>query len=378
MLYDAEAAAEFLERFRELGATAREEIARLDREAAEARLLVKQLSTEVDRFGARTAQLRNRVREMELNLNNYDRVEIRDLFDSLVDTQMRQLMMQGQLDQLRLKEQNIANLQEQYHKLTDLLAIAPETLAPEPAPARAAVDTYDGRPTTGPLDPNTVQAPRAQIMQRIIQAQEDERQLVARQIHDGPAQSLTNLILRAEICERLLNIDTNRARTELAGLKAMVTNTLQETRRFIFDLRPMALDDLGLMPTLRKYVQTVSERSKVSVTLSFHGREERMPNYVEVALFRIVQEAVANAIIHGSPSVVRVAFEVANGTLHLEVQDDGAGFDTAAALADAHERKTVGLAGMLERAEAIGAEIDIHSEPGRGTTIALDLPIQAR
>src|SRR5205823_5359262 len=86
-----------------------------------------------------------------------------------------------------------------------------------------------------------------------------------------------------------------------------VTNTLQETRRFIFDLRPMALDDLGLMPTLRKYVQTVSERGKVPVTLSFHGREERLVNYVEVALFRIVQEAVGNAIQHGAPSVVRRA-----------------------------------------------------------------------
>ena len=375
MAFDAKAANDFLKRCQELAETAQAELDRLDREATDARLLIKQLGTEVDRFGSRSAQLRARLREMELNLNNYERTDIRDLWDSLLDTQTRQLTIQGQLDQLRMKEQGITNLQQHLYKLTDLLASAPEQRAVEAADEPKLVEV-----ATGPLLAFHANGhgPKPEAVQRIIQAQEDERQLVARQIHDGPAQALANLILRAEICERLINMDTNRARTELAGLKAMVTNTLQETRRLVFDLRPMALDDLGLVPTLRKFIQTVSERSKVNVTLGYHGREERLANYTEVAIFRIVQEAVTNAIQHASPSVVRVDLDVKDGALHLEVQDDGTGFDTNRALADAKERKTVGLAGMLERAEAIGADLNIGSDPGRGTTITLDLALPAK
>ncbi len=379
MPYDAARAAEFLERVRELADAARAELERLDREASDGRLLMKQLSTEVDRFGARVAQLRARLREMDLNLNNYDRTDIRNLWDSLLDTQTRQLTIQSQLDQLRLKDQHITTLQHQLNRLIDLAVQAPETLAPDPVVQRAVLsDPADrtGQLNTGGLNGGRM-GNRAAIMKRIIQAQEDERQLVARQIHDGPAQSLANLILRAEICERLLSLDTNRARGELSGLKAMVTNTLQETRRFIFDLRPMALDDLGLMATLRRYVQTVAERSKCPVSLDIRGPEERLPNYVEVAIFRIIQEAVGNALQHASPNAVRVLIEAGNAELRVTVQDDGTGFDTETALADARERKTVGLAGMYERAEAIGADLQIRSEPARGTTVTLSLPTAA-
>ena len=92
-------------------------------------------------------------------------------------------------------------------------------------------------------------------------------------MHDGPAQTMTNLVLRAEICERLIDIDVARARTELAGLKTMVNGSLQATRGFIFDLRPMILDDLGLEPTLRGYLRQFSEKNKLEVNLSVHRPE---------------------------------------------------------------------------------------------------------
>ena len=119
------------------------------------------------------------------------------------------------------------------------------------------------------------------------QAQEDERLRVSRQIHDGPAQTMTNLVLRAEICERMLDMDTTRAKAELSGLKSAVNTTLQETRRFIFDLRPMILDDLGLEPTLRRYVQQFAEDYKIEAGVTINGLNGRLPIPQEVAVFRI-------------------------------------------------------------------------------------------
>ncbi len=132
----------------------------------------------------------------------------------------------------------------------------------------------------------------------MIQAQENERLWVSRQIHDGPAQTMTNLVLRAEICERLLDLDIARAKSELSGLKSIVNTTLQDTRRFIFDLRPMILDDLGLEPTLRRYIQQFTDKFKVEVGVTINGMNGRLPSQLEVAIFRIVQEALMNVAKH--------------------------------------------------------------------------------
>src|SRR4029453_3616233 len=130
-----------------------------------------------------------------------------------------------------------------------------------------------------------------QAVAQVIQAQEDERLRVSRQIHDGPAQTMTNLVLRAEICERLLDLDVVRAKAELSGLKSGVTPPLQAPRRFIFDLRPMILDDLGLEPTLRRYMQQFTENNKIEAGVTINGLNGRLPLQLEVAVFRIVQEA---------------------------------------------------------------------------------------
>src|SRR5262249_348424 len=146
-----------------------------------------------------------------------------------------------------------------------------------------------GDAATAPAASISIATPQQTIL-RIIDAQEKERQLLARQMHDGPASSLSNLVLQAEVVERLFNLDPTQARTELGVLKTAVNATFQRTRDFIFNLRPMMLDDLGLFPTLRRYVQEYQNKTQINAQLTIMGKDRRLPAHTEVILFRVIQE----------------------------------------------------------------------------------------
>jgi two-component system sensor histidine kinase DegS len=214
------------------------------------------------------------------------------------------------------------------------------------------------------------------IIVRIVNAQESERQRLARQMHDGPAQSLTNLILQAEICERLFDTDPVRARTELAGLKDAVTGTFKKVREFIFDLRPMMLDDLGLNPTLKRYVQDFESKSNLACNLTITGKEQRLPPHAEVTVFRVIQSLLNNVREHAHATHVEINLDLSPGHLKATVEDDGSGFDVAEAMAAARQRKTMGLVTIMEQVEMLGGEIQFDSGLGRGTKVQLSLPIQ--
>ncbi len=129
----------------------------------------------------------------------------------------------------------------------------------------------------------------------MVEAQEAERQRLARQMHDGPAQSLTNFILQAEICQRLFDRNPARAEEELTNLKTAASSTFQKVRDFIFDLRPMMLDDLGLVPTIRRYVEAFQEKTEIETQLNILGDERRLPGHIEVMMFRSIQTVMGNA-----------------------------------------------------------------------------------
>jgi len=210
---------------------------------------------------------------------------------------------------------------------------------------------------------------------RIIEAQEEERLRLARQMHDGPAQSLTNLMLQAEICERLFDTDPAQARVELGNLKNAVTATFQKIRGFIATLRPMMLDDLGLIPTLKQYIQGFEEKTQLSTHFAVIGRESRLPSHLEVALFRMIQDLLNNVQTHAQASHVQVSLDFREGLVIATVEDDGSGFDVNELQARAPERKGMGLATLTERAELLGGRVQIDSRMGRGTRVRIELPV---
>jgi two-component system, NarL family, sensor histidine kinase DegS len=350
-------ASEKFERLQELVEESRKEYERAQQELKEIDVLIRQTTHEVDRYTQRSAQIEQQVRQIDANLESYPRQEIKTAYFSARDAQMRLLTMRNQVEQLQNKQEALTRYGQQ---LARFLGV---------------VDTVSDEADLVPSE-IMAEAPTAtRNIIRIIEAQENERQRLARQMHDGPAQRLTNLILQAEICERLFEADPAQAKTELANLKKAVTATFQRTRDFIVTLRPMMLDDLGLLATLRRYVENFEKKSVVAASLSSTGQERRYPPYYEVTAFRVIQEALNNVEEHAHASNVRVALDFQEEHLDVVVEDDGSGFDVNNALATASQRKMLGLVSMQERAEMLGGTLELDSSIGRGTRIRLSLPI---
>jgi two-component system sensor histidine kinase DegS len=213
---------------------------------------------------------------------------------------------------------------------------------------------------------------------KIILAQEEERKRIAREIHDGLAQTMANVVLRSEIAERMLGMQQYPAvKEELIDLKGQVRGSLEEVRKIIFNLRPMALDDLGLTPTLRKYIQDFEDKTKVHTKFDVVGRETRLPSGMEVAIFRLVQECFSNVLKHSSASSVTLEITFQKQMVKISILDNGIGFDVEYTEARASAGNHFGLMGMRERVELLEGRMDIGSAKGEGTRISMLIPISS-
>lgn len=212
---------------------------------------------------------------------------------------------------------------------------------------------------------------KQQIGLKIIEAQEKERKRISREIHDGPAQSLANILIRSEIVDLAFRDgDTEQALTEMKSIRESIRQALREVRRIIYDLRPMALDDLGLFPTIKKHISSISEYNNIDIDLVLHGDERRLDPHYEVAVFRIIQEGLQNAIKHAKASRIIVRLEIRDNLIALNIEDDGIGFDPE----NINKKDSYGLIGMKERVDLLDGELTIKSEPNRGTKIVVKLP----
>ncbi len=206
---------------------------------------------------------------------------------------------------------------------------------------------------------------------RIIEAQEEERKRLSREIHDGPAQMLANVMMRSELIERVSRErGMDEALKEIKDLRIMVRSALYEVRKIIYDLRPMALDDLGLIPTLKRYLSTTEEYNKIPIKFVNLGEEMRLSPRFEVALFRLVQEAVQNALKHADANEIQVKIELRKKSGKLIIKDNGKGFDPTN-----KKDGSFGIMGMKERIELLKGEITFNTGLGKGTMITIDVPL---
>ncbi len=326
----------------------------IQKELKEIDVLIRQSTTEVEKLAQRNTQIASRVRQMEMNLDTYPRSDIKEIYGAAHEAQMRLFMMRGQLEQLQNRQQT---LERQSQRLLRLIEVSSQI-----APADVAVRPGGGLGSSSDIV-------------RVIEAQENERQRLARQIHDGPAQSLTNLILQADICERLFDVDPAQARVELGNLKNAVNATFQKIRDFILTLRPMMLDDLGLVPTLKQYVQDFEEKSKLSTNFTVMGHETRLPSYSEVTVFRMIQELLTNVQKHAHATYVQVSLDFQDSMVVAIVEDDGSGFDVNEVLSNTQPRRGLGLSTIQERTEMLGGAVQIESRIGRGTRVRIEIPV---
>lgn len=211
----------------------------------------------------------------------------------------------------------------------------------------------------------------------IIIAQEEERRRISREIHDGPAQTLASLTMKIDYCLEMSEVNQELA-AELSDLKDAVLKSLNDIRRFIFDLRPMALDDLGLIPTLDQFISGFKKRTGISVHVNVSGERRAMLSDQELSVFRVIQEAANNAVRHANPKSIQIflKFDSSRHRLSVVVKDDGIGFDVQEIRRSYGKLKKLGLISMEERIRTVGGEFDIVSDSGSGTVVSFWVPCE--
>ncbi|MCL4369765.1 MAG: HAMP domain-containing protein, partial [Chloroflexi bacterium] len=215
----------------------------------------------------------------------------------------------------------------------------------------------------------------SQLLQRVIDAQEEERRRIARELHDETSQSMAALTVGLKVASSLIERDPRRAERILEGLKEATALTLREIHNIVYDLRPTLLDDMGLVPALHWCATRWLSEQGVEVEVTAEGLGQRLPQQVETTLYRIGQEAINNVAKHAGARHVSIYLEGEKGQVRLSVADDGRGFAGAGARRDHGEKPSLGLVGMAERASLLGGECTVTSVPGEGTRVAVTIPL---
>ncbi len=343
----------------------RAEYERIGARLRELQSLIDQSQVEVQRLQKRSIEATTQLKRVEDNLDTWPRGEIKATYTLMIDTRTRLLSMQGQLDKVQQDKTQLENFSK---LLEHILALLEGVSLPTPATNSA------GRPLgqTGPLGNSTIV--------RIVEAQEAERQRLARQMHDGPAQSLTNFILQAEICQRLFDRDPERALQELGNLKTSASSTFQKVRDFIFDLRPMMLDDLGLAPTIRRYVEAFGAKGNVDVHLNILGEERRrLESHAEVTMFRSVQELLGYARDICGANKVDLILDISGNEIKTSLTFNGKTLTEAeSAVETSNASKVFSLNTLKERVELVGGTMDMLDAEGEENRIEVALPARDR
>ena len=328
--------------------SAKDELETIRQEVKEIDLLIQQSQNEVEKLTRKNASSTMKVQQMQGQLESLPRVDIRIAYEIALDDQQRLFVMRGQLDKLQSDQNVLSRYESSLEKALQFLG-----------------------ESSGQVGNKRGVSAASQTVEMMIQAQESERQRLARQMHDGPAQALTNLILQTDIAMRLFDRDPLKAKEELESLKVSANVTFQKVRNFITDLRPMMLDDLGLAPTLNRYVATFQEQNGIDVRISTSGLEQRLEDYMEVMVFRAVQELLTNASRHSGASQVKIQVDATTTDVRLSIDDNGKGFDVNSAL----EGSGMGLKVIRDRVNMLGGEMEIDSVIGQGTRIVFFIPI---
>jgi len=210
---------------------------------------------------------------------------------------------------------------------------------------------------------------------QIINAQEQERKRIARELHDETSQLLTSLLISLAVLEE--SVTTQEAHERVADTRKLAHQTLRAIRNMSIDLRPSALDDLGLLPAMRWYIKEYQQKCGIVVDLRTSGFKERLPTEVETALYRIMQEALTNTARHSKARKVKVTMKEDTQAIHVLIRDDGEGFDVDSVMKNPYQDRGLGLVGMNERAMLLNGTLSIASEMGHGTTIKADIPFHA-
>lgn len=347
-----------------LGEHSRQEQERLAEEVKDIRHQVDQMIMDNDQLERRLKLSRQRLSDVSKNFSQYSEEQVQETYNTTYELHTK-LVVQRQQEEglikrrdelenrIRALDENITRTENVMSKINVMLHYLTEDFQEVNDALTQANQKYN-------------------FGLKIIDAQEEERRKLSRDIHDGPAQMLANVMIRSDIVTKTLRErGIDEATKELKEVKELVRNALYEVRKIIYDLRPMALDDLGLVPTLRKYLKTVEDYHEIKVEFKAKESDKRYNQKFEAAVFRLVQESVQNAIKHADTSLIEVIFEETVQQVNVQVIDHGKGFDI-----ETEKESSFGLTGMRERVDMLGGTIELKSQSGQGTKVLMQLPVQ--
>ncbi|MEE9197385.1 MAG: sensor histidine kinase, partial [bacterium] len=217
---------------------------------------------------------------------------------------------------------------------------------------------------------------RSLLLEKVISAQEEERKRIARELHDELGQALTGMVMNLEAAKEGLDKDTEAALQRMERARSLAVHSIDSIRHLILDLRPAALDDLGLVPALRAFAENRLGDKGIRLALETSGFKDRLPPLVETTIFRVVQEAVTNIVRHSEANAARIQLERKNGRVSLLVEDDGRGFDPTKVLHSPDRARAVGILGMEERISILGGHLHVDSRSGQGTQVRAEIPLE--
>lgn len=352
----------------EIAENSRKECARLQEELSTLKLQVAESLNEIENLEHGLKVSKKRLYDVNQNFQRYSQEELAKAYQSADDLRVK-LAVRREQESYLIKRRNDLEIRirdsmktlERADNLIGHVGIALEYLSSDLKGVGEQLSNLQQKQFLG---------------LRIIEAQEEERKRVAREIHDGPAQSMSNAVIKAEICEKLLDINMSEAKTELQNLKKVMRDSLQEVRRIIYNLRPMALDDLGLLPTLERYVISFKETTGIDVTFKYRGIDDATKPVIALTVFRIVQEALNNVLKHSFSKTAGVILEKVEDKLIIIIFDNGVGFDPKSIkMTNTDLSGGFGLFSMKERVALLEGELSITSEDKKGTRLNIQIPL---
>lgn len=322
----------------------------------------------VDTLQRKEKEARQHLMVVSRDLTRYKESDIKAAYENATELRLQLQLKQNEEKQLikqrrdlEMSLRKVERILESGQKLINQVGIALNFITSDSIERMTSQSTHEDRVYVG---------------LRVLEAQEEERRRISREIHDGPAQAMANIVFKAEITKAVFKRDTNQGFAELDELKETVRQTLDEVRKIIYDLRPMSLDDIGLMPTIRKHLDKFKEETGIKI--EFHATEmkEEVDKIIQLAIFRILQEIMNNVKKHSKADLMKLQIAFGSKYLSIKVTDDGVGFDYEETLDRVkREGQSYGLLGLKSRVEDLHGSLKVNSEMGKGTSYYVKIPI---
>ncbi|MCX7884748.1 MAG: sensor histidine kinase [Caloramator sp.] len=322
---------------------------------------------EVDELERKDKLMRQKLAEVSKYFDKYTEKDIKEIYDRAYET--RRLLDSKRYEEKRLRDRRdslelqIKKLDENIkngEKIISQISVALKYLEGDILPA-FKIDGKESEMLLGI---------------KILEAQEYERQRIARDIHDGPAQYVSSAVIRLDFAKKIIQKDLDEGIKELEELKRILQTSVKEIRGIIHDLRPMSLDDLGLMHTIQEHVKSLIEQKNINISLKLKPIKDEVEPIIQVAVYRILQELLNNIIKHSKAKNVDVKLDFGLKYLMLIVCDDGVGFDVEETLKIVkYKGSNYGLLGIMERVNQLQGDFQVESKKGIGTTFKIKLPV---